>query len=130
MIEQAKFTYSPLGKAFEKQIKTIEDQGEKQIEAFKELQPEKQTKSVEAIFPKGYENVEVKNKINKIKEYEKKVNRNNMIYYSSKYVLVKIFIIYSGKITINEANEEQADLIEYILNFSKQIRSKYKDDKK
>ena len=29
IIEQAKFTYSPLGKAFEKQIKTIEDQGEK-----------------------------------------------------------------------------------------------------
>ena len=33
MIEQAKFTYSPLGKAFEKQIKTIEDQGEKQIKS-------------------------------------------------------------------------------------------------
>ena len=29
MIEQAKFTYSPLGKTFEKQTKTIEDQGEK-----------------------------------------------------------------------------------------------------
>ena len=28
MIEEARFTYSPLGKAFEKQIKTIEDQGE------------------------------------------------------------------------------------------------------
>ena len=27
--EQAKFTYSPLEKAFEKQTKTIEDQGEK-----------------------------------------------------------------------------------------------------
>ena len=27
IIEQAKFTYSSLGKAFEKQIKTIEDQG-------------------------------------------------------------------------------------------------------
>ena len=27
IIEQARFTYSPLGKAFEKQIKTIEDQG-------------------------------------------------------------------------------------------------------
>ena len=27
IIEQAKFTYSPLGKAFEKQKKTIEDQG-------------------------------------------------------------------------------------------------------
>ena len=27
IIEQAKFTYSPLERAFEKQIKTIEDQG-------------------------------------------------------------------------------------------------------
>ena len=31
MIEQAKFTYSPLSKAYEKHIKTIGDQGEKQI---------------------------------------------------------------------------------------------------
>ena len=31
IIEQAKFTYSPLGKAFEKQIKTTEDQGEKKL---------------------------------------------------------------------------------------------------
>ena len=29
IIEKTKFTYSPLEKAFEKQIKTIEDQGEK-----------------------------------------------------------------------------------------------------
>ena len=29
IIEQVRFTYSPQGKAFEKQIKTIEDQGEK-----------------------------------------------------------------------------------------------------
>ena len=35
IIEQAKFTYSPLGKAFEKQIKTIEDQGKKQVHALK-----------------------------------------------------------------------------------------------
>ena len=28
IIEQLKFTYSPLGKAFEKQIKTIKEQGE------------------------------------------------------------------------------------------------------
>ena len=39
IIEQAKFTYSPLGKAFEKQIKAIEDQGEKQVEALKLLEP-------------------------------------------------------------------------------------------
>ena len=30
-MEQAKFTYSPIGKASEKQTKTIQDQGEKQI---------------------------------------------------------------------------------------------------
>ena len=29
IIEQSKFTYSPLGKAFEKQVKTIEDRGGK-----------------------------------------------------------------------------------------------------
>ena len=33
IIEQAKFTYSHLGKAFEKPTKTIEHQGEKQINA-------------------------------------------------------------------------------------------------
>ena len=33
IMEQARRTYSPLGKAFEKQIKTIEDQGKKQIKA-------------------------------------------------------------------------------------------------
>ena len=37
IIEQTKFTYSPLGKGFEKQIKAIEDQGEKQIDALKDL---------------------------------------------------------------------------------------------
>ena len=36
IIEQAKFTYSPLGKAFEKQTKTIEDQGKKQIKAIQD----------------------------------------------------------------------------------------------
>ena len=36
IIEQAKFSYSPLRKAFEKQIKTTEDQGKKQVDALKE----------------------------------------------------------------------------------------------
>ena len=36
IIEQAKFTYSSLSKAFEKQIKIIEDQGEKQVKALGE----------------------------------------------------------------------------------------------
>ena len=38
IIQQAKFTYSPLGKAFEKQIKTIEDQGEKQVKTIQDKQ--------------------------------------------------------------------------------------------
>ena len=73
IIEQAKFTYSPLEKAFEKQIKTIEDQGEKQIKALEDLKTEEQTKLVEGIFRKGYENAEIKNELNKIKEYEKRL---------------------------------------------------------
>ena len=36
IVEQTKFTYSPLGKAFGKQIKAIEDQGEKQIKAIED----------------------------------------------------------------------------------------------
>ena len=40
VIDQAKFTYSPLGKTFEKQIKTIEDQGKKQVESLKVSKPE------------------------------------------------------------------------------------------
>ena len=36
VIEQAKFTFSPLRKALEKQIRTIEDQVKKQIKALEE----------------------------------------------------------------------------------------------
>ena len=42
IIKQAKFTYSSLGKAFEKQTKTIEDHGEKQVDALKTLESLKQ----------------------------------------------------------------------------------------
>ena len=47
IIEQAKFTYSPLGKAFEKQTKTIKDQGKKQVDALADLKT-KETKPTEA----------------------------------------------------------------------------------
>ena len=39
-MEQSKFTYFHIGLAFEKQMKTIEDQKIKQPEAFKALKPE------------------------------------------------------------------------------------------
>ena len=73
IIEQAKFTYSPLGKAFEKQTKTIEDQGKKQIDALKSLKPKEQTKSIKEIFTEGYDSVEIKNELDKIREYKKKL---------------------------------------------------------
>ena len=38
IIQQAKFNYSPLGKALEKQRKTIEDQGKKQVKAIQDKQ--------------------------------------------------------------------------------------------
>ena len=47
IIEQAKFTYSPLGKAFEKQIKAIEDQGKKQVGVLENLKPKEETKPIE-----------------------------------------------------------------------------------
>ena len=47
IVEQARFTYSPLGEAFEKQIKITEDQGERQIDALKDFKPKEQTKPTE-----------------------------------------------------------------------------------
>ena len=47
IIEQTRFTYSPLGKAFEKQMKIIEDKGQKQIDPLKDLKPKEQTKPIE-----------------------------------------------------------------------------------
>ena len=92
IIEQAKFTYSHLGKAFEKQTKTIKDLGKKQVNVLKVSKPEEQTKSIEEIFPEGYDSVETKNELIKIKDYEKKVNRDNIVYYSSKELFdLKIF---------------------------------------
>ena len=69
IIEQAKFTYSPLGKAFERQTKTIEDQRKKQVKALKDLDLKEETKSIEEIFPKDYESDEMKNKLSKIKRH-------------------------------------------------------------
>ena len=103
------------------------------------MKPKEQTKSVEEIFPEGYEYVEIKNELNKIKEYEKEVDRNNIIYYSSKepvdFRMFKIRRsfredIYSNKITIIKADQKQSELVDYILNFNNKTRAKNKADKK
>ena len=38
-MQQVKLTYFPLGKSFEKQTKTIEDQGKKPVHALEALKP-------------------------------------------------------------------------------------------
>ena len=88
-IEQAKFTYSPLGKAFEIQIKTIKNQRKKQIDALENLKDtnkqvvninddyeDKLLQSKEReIFRKIY-----KKRLDKIEELSKKIDDNNLIF--------------------------------------------------
>ena len=126
IIEQAKFTYSPLGKAFEKQIKTIEDQGQKQVEALNTLKSNNQL-TIEDVIPKNaLNNDEDKKELKKIKEIEKNVDRQKLIYKTNEYTYsfknfetMKTFgrDIYEGKITIKEADKYQTDLLTEILNF-------------
>ena len=53
IIEQAKFIYSLSEKAFEKQTKTIKDQGEKQVKALKSLESsDKQLPSIKDFVSK------------------------------------------------------------------------------
>ena len=73
IIEQTKITYYPLGKAFGKQIKTIEDQGTTQVEALKALKQKENKediKSVEGSFAKQMRTNENKNEKDEIKKWE------------------------------------------------------------
>ena len=65
MIEQAKFIYSPLGKAFDKQIKAIEDQRTKQVEALKVLKPSEQKLTIKDAIPEDQLNEEPKYELEK-----------------------------------------------------------------
>ena len=81
IIEQAKFTYSPLGKAFEKQTKTMEDQVEKQIKAIQDKRP---IKSIEKFTYYNNDSPNVlkeKNIYNKLTEenFEKINNLNKKV---------------------------------------------------
>ena len=68
IIEQAKFTYFSLGKAFEKQTKTIEKQGEKQIKAINDS-------TIKRYIPENILNDEAKRELDEISEIEKNVDR-------------------------------------------------------
>ena len=78
IIEEAKFTYSPLGKAFEKQTKTIEYQGKKQVDALADLKSKK-TKQRET-KPNEYGDYFL-NGLAKIRESSEPIDFNNLIYH-------------------------------------------------
>ena len=83
IIEQTKFTYSPLGRAFDKQIKTIEDQGKKQVDALEKLKPKEEIKPTEGTPSNQSRAVTIFNElINKRKELMNKlygsVDYNNL----------------------------------------------------
>ena len=86
--EQAKFTYSPLGKAFDEQIKTTEDQGKKQVDALKDLKLKKQTKAITyksgdddnaPISKEIYDEI-LEGRMDKILKMSRKTNYSNLVY--------------------------------------------------
>ena len=85
IIEQAKFTYSPLSKTFEKQIKTMEDQGEKQVEALNVSKPNTKNLTIKDVIPENTLSKEAENELNKIKGIEETVDRENLVYRGNKH---------------------------------------------
>ena len=88
LIEQIKFKYGPLGKALEKQTKTFEDQGEKQI---KVIQYQRHVKTIkkyafdDECSPRISKQKEIFNEVadkrlNEITELDKNVNLDDLIY--------------------------------------------------
>ena len=101
IIEKAKFTYSPLGKAFEKQIKTTEDQKQKHI---KVIQAQGQVKTIKkytyddedtSLISKQKErfNELVDERLEKVVDLDKKVNSDDLIYKYKGNTAYVIFLI-------------------------------------
>ena len=84
IIEQAKFTYSPLGKAIEKLTKTVEDQGKKEVDPLTALKTSnKKLSSIKDFILIENLNPEIINEIKRIEEIEKYVDRDKMVYKST-----------------------------------------------
>ena len=91
-IEQGKFAYSPLGKAFEKQT-------EKQVGAIRSLDPSNKLKRIESIFPQNLMNDLIPAKLKEIVEFQDITKKYDLNYKSkcgktynfSKYSLPNTF---------------------------------------
>ena len=132
IIQQAKFAYSPLGKALEKQIKTIEDQGKKQVKA---IQDNKQLVNInkdddykdKLLLSKEREIFkDIYNKrLDKIEELNNKIDYNNVNYVvigtGDKYSfddlddpLTLLNNIKKGKTSMGKAIEQQYNFRKYL----------------
>ena len=94
IIQQAKLNYSPLGKALEKQIKTIKDQGEEQVKAIQDKQIVNNNKDDykdKLLFSKEREIFEdiYNRRLDRIEELNNKIDYNNLKYpiYATKNLL-------------------------------------------
>ena len=93
----------------------------------------------EDIIPKSeFASDEVKGEINKILEIEKNVDTDKLVYDAGKYTYdfrtfnpIRTFgeDIYEGKLTLEEADEDQFDLADQINKFIKKRRPKNYDKK-
>ena len=119
-IEQTKFTYSLLGNAFEKQTKTIEDQGKRQVDTLVALKP-KEIKPRDT-KPKEYGDYFL-NGLAKIRESYEPVDFYDVTYsfknlkipsvsFSKFKGLMHIFkSIDKGYITLEDVEKEEIELI-------------------
>ena len=141
MIEPAKFTYSPLEKALEKQKKIIEEQGKKQVEALEVLKPELNKEGIkwnEGLFPKEMKTNEIKNEIDETKKWADKIKRKDLKYETNKHIHVYDFQqfwnfgdnIYTGKISIDEAKMDQSNLLGNMVEFNDKNRPKKEENGK
>ena len=137
IIQQAKFNYSPLGKAIEKQIKTIKDQGEKQVDALKTSY--KTLPSIKDFVPIEKFNPEIIAEIKRIEEIEKNVDRDQMFYKSTNknydFRGFKTIRTYGSDIRNNvtnlkAANLEEANLMAYLYDFTKNTKPQNPEQKK
>ena len=110
----------------------------KQVKASKDLKSEDQKKWIEGIFPKDREGDEIKSELSKVKKRETKVIKDNLLYDSSrKFFGLRIFksirslviVFITTKLKIHDASLNQADLLEYILDFDNKTRPRSSEDK-
>ena len=117
MIEQAKFTYSPLGKAFEKQT-------EKQVLKVY-FDKTNELKQIESIFPQNMVNKMVSDELKTIIDWQNSIELNKLYfkdYGFDKVSIPGIFLrdTYKNNLSIEDSDNEQSDLFKMFGNLNKE----------